>query len=995
MGLYAVTAVVDVAPVVDAAVTAIAARDPVVAARDPVVAAISETQGAVEQAAPAPAPAPAPTQWGPARGGGTVVSGRGAWARKPQVISDSAPSPPSPAVMQSTRAPIHEPVAASELSKTLSSLAIASSSSAAASSSKGENVGRKEPMKRPDKGGVVAVRRVNLLVNHFLVRFNPESVILQYDVDIKADAPAKNGREVKISKFDRAMIRDKLSAVNPKEFPLAMTGYDGEKNIFSAVPLPCGTFKVDMEGEDLRCRSYTFTIKPVNKLKLRELKEFMTGVSSFVPRDVLQGMEVVMKENSSRRMITVGKSFYSRETEPDEEFGNGIVASKGYRHNLKTTVQGLAVCLDYSVLALRKTIPVIDYLNEFFGGFDFRQFKRYRRDVEDALNGLKVSVTHRKTKQKFTIAKLSEQDAKDIRFDLIDQEGKEPPRKISIVEYFKIKYGKDIVHKDIPCLDLGKNNRQNLVPMELCVLIEGQIYPKEELDRDSALWLKKLSLVNPQKRQENILKMIHSADGPSSGDVLQNFGLKVDRNMTSVEGRVRKAPTLKLGDKGRVVPVEPEPKQNQWNLMNRGVTRGATVKYWGVLDFTASERQNRLPNSFIGQLIERCRGLGMKMEAPVLCERAEMRSFSNANALEELLRYSVDKVHSEHNGARLQLLLCPMTRRDDGYKSLKWIAETKLGLVTQCFLTGPAMKGGDQYRANLALKINAKLGGSNVELMDSFPFFSGDDHVMFIGADVNHPAARDTMSPSIVAVVGTVNWPGANRYAARIQAQVHRKEEIQGFGEICLELVRNHAQISGKYPNKIVIFRDGVSDGQFDMVLNTELLDVKLAFEKKGYKPRITLVVAQKRHQTRFFPRSRQDGGMTGNVPSGTIVDTKIIHPFEYDFYICSHHGGMGTSKPTHYYVLWDEIGFSSDDIQKLIFEMCFTFSRCTKPVSLVPPVYYADIVAYRGRMYHEAISAQGQQSRQRSRGAPPSSSPPMEAFYKLHSDMENVMFFV
>ena len=114
-------------------------------------------------------------------------------------------------------------------------------------------------------------------------------------------------------------------------------------------------------------------------------------------------------------------------------------------------------------------------------------------------------------------------------------------------------------------------------------------------------------------------------------------------------------------------------------------------------------------------------------------------------------------------------------------------------------------------------------------------------------------------------------------------------------------------------------------------------------------------------------------------------MDTKITHHLEFDFYLCSHHGTLGTSKPTHYHVLWDENKFTSNELQKLIYEMCFTPAKCTKPVSLVPPVYYADLAAYRGRLYHEVVNEM--QS--------PGSAASKQKFFRLHADLEDIMFFI
>ena len=57
----------------------------------------------------------------------------------------------------------------------------------------------------------------------------------------------------------------------------------------------------------------------------------------------------------------------------------------------------------------------------------------------------------------------------------------------------------------------------------------------------------------------------------------------------------------------------------------------------------------------------------------------------------------------------------------------------------------------------------------------------------------------------------------------------------------------------------------------------------------------------QKRHHTRFFAEDGNKYFKNGNVLAGTVVDQGINHPTEGDFYLVSHEGIQGTSRPTHY----------------------------------------------------------------------------------------------
>ena len=67
-----------------------------------------------------------------------------------------------------------------------------------------------------------------------------------------------------------------------------------------------------------------------------------------------------------------------------------------------------------------------------------------------------------------------------------------------------------------------------------------------------------------------------------------------------------------------------------------------------------------------------------------------------------------------------------------------------------------------------------------------------------------------------------------------------------------------------------------------------------------------------------FCADSREQSGRSGNIPAGTTVDIGITHPTEFDFYLCSHQGIQGTSRPSHYHVLWDDNRFDADELQQV-----------------------------------------------------------------------------
>nr|CAD7264999.1 unnamed protein product [Timema shepardi] len=143
-----------------------------------------------------------------------------------------------------------------------------------------------------------------------------------------------------------------------------------------------------------------------------------------------------------------------------------------------------------------------------------------------------------------------------------------------------------------------------------------------------------------------------------------------------------------------------------------------------------------------------------------------------------------------------------------------------------------------------------------------------------------------------------------------------------------------------------------------------------------------------------FCADKKEQSGKSGNIPAGTTVDVGITHPTEFDFYLCSHQGIQGTSRPSHYHVLWDDNHFDSDELQCLTYQLCHTYVRCTRSVSIPAPAYYAHLVAFRAR-YHlvekEHDSGEGSHQSGCSEDRTPGA---MARAITVHADTKKVMYF-
>ena len=226
------------------------------------------------------------------------------------------------------------------------------------------------------------------------------------------------------------------------------------------------------------------------------------------------------------------------------------------------------------------------------------------------------------------------------------------------------------------------------------------------------------------------------------------------------------------------------------------------------------------------------------------------------------------------------------------------------------------------------MKFNLKMKGINHTLDGAV---SGQlANTMVIGIDVSHPSGTKLRNAkSIAGVVANTGDRDFSQWPCSLRTQEGGQEIVDSLKDMVIErlnLWRDKA--NGGTPDKIIVYRDGVSEDQYDDVLKLELVRIRKACIKiipNGSEVPIALVIVAKRHHVRFYPTEHKDTdktinprGRLGNPLPGTVVDRGVTMETGWDFYLQAHDCIQGTAKPAHYVVLRSDFEKEDLDATKL-----------------------------------------------------------------------------
>jgi eukaryotic translation initiation factor 2C len=465
----------------------------------------------------------------------------------------------------------------------------------------------------------------------------------------------------------------------------------------------------------------------------------------------------------------------------------------------------------------------------------------------------------------------------------------------TVEAYFKERYEVEIKHPNLQLLWVGSKHKTIYVPMEFCQMEKQPMPRKKKLPDDAIAKMIRFTAVKPLDRQKKIIDNLKKHNNKYQDDpYAREFGINVSGEMATLTGRVLDAPSIEYagGKSSTINKANP----GKWFQDKNHYVSAEKVTNWMLLDLASltSDQQQQVVNGFSGVGKE----VGMvfnKNKADILIVKGGMREAEESiYYLEDKFKKAMEHFKSQSKKLDLIIIVFPF-KAGFLYGKIKQLCDMKYGIVTQCFLKDnvfkpPTKELNKQTIGNICLKINAKLGGINHVLSAKSKPALLKRPVMVMGADVSHPAPESRGSrPSIAAVVASVEPKAANyQVEVRVQDGAQNEEVIHDMKNVTKNLLMKfHDANKGRKPEKIIMYRDGVSEGQFLAVLASELVAMREACREleEGYQPQITYIIVQKRHHTRFFPVDNNKY-KNGNALAGTVVDMGINHPTEGDFYL-------------------------------------------------------------------------------------------------------------
>ncbi|KAH7959167.1 hypothetical protein HPB49_009136 [Dermacentor silvarum] len=455
-------------------------------------------------------------------------------------------------------------------------------------------------------------------------------------------------------------------------------------------------------------------------------------------------------------------------------------------------------------------------------------------------------------------------------------ETKEGP--ITYLKYYKDHYQKDIRDLNQPLLvcrprerdiRVGRTDNLYLIP-ELCFLtgLTDDIRSNFSIMKDLASEMK----LDPAKRVANLQEFMRNMSrNQQVVKEMGQWGLKFSESLVEIDARQVQPERVIHGNNIRSNVTLTADFSRE--MRDKTMFKAIQIRSWVVV-CTRRDMQNA--QDFVRELM--CVGppMGVTMQQPQL---------------------QLHKWPQEHSqGTELLMAVFPNNRKDR-YDSLKKVACVDMGLHTQVMLgrTISNKKNLKSVATKVAIQMNCKLGGEAWAV--EIPL----QGVMCIGYDTYHDCRQKGLSAG--GFVASLNKTLTRWYSRVSFHQTHQELGSALKTHLALSL-KQYQEENKTVPERILFFRDGVSDGQLLQVQEWEVGQIQSLL-------------------TEMFPGR------------------------EYDFYLISQSVRQGTVAPTHFNVIHDTTTLKPEHMQRLSYKLTHLYFNWPGTIRVPAPCQYAHKLAF------------------------------------------------
>uniref|UniRef100_H2YJ64 Piwi-like protein 1 n=1 Tax=Ciona savignyi TaxID=51511 RepID=H2YJ64_CIOSA len=486
---------------------------------------------------------------------------------------------------------------------------------------------------------------------------------------------------------------------------------------------------------------------------------------------------------------------------------------------------------------------------------------------------------------------------------------------ISYAEYFKEQYNITIRDTNQPLLlsrpkksEIRKGGLEvvHLVP-ELCT-VTG-LTDELRADFNTMKTLATYTKQGPTKRKDALTSFIRRITG--NAEVEKRFaewGLRFEDRILELKGRVLDAEAIMFGEVGGwdihiiymrgITYLCLLSRDASWDqeFRRQRLLRCVDLHEW-VLIYCS--RDKRCAEDFVKKICQVSRNMGFRMAPPTPIEIQSDQMFQKT--IKELMG----------RNPRIQLICCLLpSNRKDRYDAIKKVCCVDMPVPSQVVLSRTLSK--PQRVMSIATKIAIQM---NCKGGEAWAVKIPLKECMIIGIDTYHDSSQKGRScGGFVASINTTY----TRWYSNVTFQHSGVELIDGLKRCMKGALQKYSQVNGQLPARIVIYRDGVGDGQLDVVKDYEipqLLDCLKIPQYQGYT---------------------------------------------YDFFVVSQSVREGTVSPTHYNVVYDTSTLKPDHMQRLTYKLCHLYYNWPGTIRVPAPCLYAHKIAFLvGQSIHNPVSTE------------------------------------